>query len=221
VTPAGEKLPARLTGFSNAPEIEIFLDLISQLGRVPETQNGAFELRVLRIPWLHMEAFWLHSDKDDFVVPYSQFSEEERLKPSAKRWSDFQKENKLNIARAQDLHTRRGARILAARAEAAKEQAELYGRRASAAARQAALSQVLANMKEATPAQIGSALELDKREAELVHARCAENDLIRSVEELLKKLDLEPALQEKLNNNKEKIGFGYVEDNRDAATQAG
>jgi hypothetical protein len=66
----------KVTGFSNASEIEGITGLIGRLGNLPEVQKDTFELRVLRITWLHHEAFWLHSVTGgvDLVIPYTTFA---------------------------------------------------------------------------------------------------------------------------------------------------
>ena len=69
--------PEKLTGLSTAPSIQNALDRLGELENLPDVQSDDFELRVLRIPRLQIEAFWLHAksgDKDRFV-PYAGFVE--------------------------------------------------------------------------------------------------------------------------------------------------
>jgi hypothetical protein len=76
--------PPKLTGFSTATQILTAIESLNGLG--PLVPPGNFEPRVLRIPWLQFEAFWLHSadaaDKEhpdridynrDYLVPYGGF----------------------------------------------------------------------------------------------------------------------------------------------------
>lgn len=75
--------PPKLTGFSTATQILTAIESLNGLG--PLVPPGDFEPRVLRIPWLQFEAFWLHSaDADkkypdridynrDYLVPYGGF----------------------------------------------------------------------------------------------------------------------------------------------------
>jgi len=72
--------PPKLTGLSTDVRILTAIESLNGLDKV--APPGDFEPRVLRIPWLQFEAFWLHSadaaDKEhidirDYLVPYGGF----------------------------------------------------------------------------------------------------------------------------------------------------
>jgi hypothetical protein len=96
----------KLTGFSNAPEIEGITELIGRLANLPEVQNDTFELRVLRITWLHHEAFWLHSLTGgvDLVIPYTTFAGGITGELRVVEWPEYLNEIKPRIlGKAQSL----------------------------------------------------------------------------------------------------------------------
>jgi hypothetical protein len=64
----------KLTGFSSEPEIADAIGQLSELASIPQVQNGAFKLRFLRVPWLRFEAFWLHGNAEDLVIPCTSFA---------------------------------------------------------------------------------------------------------------------------------------------------
>lgn len=70
-----------VTGFSDEPEVGDAIDALRAVGAMPEAGAADFQLRILRVPWLRFEAFWLHSanGQEDLVVPYSGFPRIARL----------------------------------------------------------------------------------------------------------------------------------------------
>ena len=79
--------PPILTGFSDDVEILTFTQNLEQLKQMPEGGARQYELRVLRIPWLHFDAFWIQiptppagtqaptAEAVDYVVPCGGFVE--------------------------------------------------------------------------------------------------------------------------------------------------
>jgi DNA uptake protein ComE-like DNA-binding protein len=53
-------LPSKLTGFSNSVQVLAAIESYQQLPTVPICPPGDFEIRILRVTWLHLEAFWLY-----------------------------------------------------------------------------------------------------------------------------------------------------------------
>lgn len=68
-----ENLPPKLTGFSNALQVLTVVERYRQLDELPEVRNRTFVSRMLRVPQLEFEAFWLRSDFEDIIVPYAGF----------------------------------------------------------------------------------------------------------------------------------------------------
>jgi hypothetical protein len=52
--------PPKLTGLSDSVQILEAMERFIELPSVSLPSPGDFEIRVLRIPWLHFEAFWLY-----------------------------------------------------------------------------------------------------------------------------------------------------------------
>jgi hypothetical protein len=69
--------PPILTGFSDDPQILTFMEALEQLKTLSVAGTGQFELRVLRVAWLHFDAFWLSTPDGagDIVVPFTGFIE--------------------------------------------------------------------------------------------------------------------------------------------------
>jgi hypothetical protein len=64
----------KLTGFSSEPEIADAIGQLSELASIPQVQNGTFKLRFLSVPCLRFEAFWLHGNAEDLVIPCTSFA---------------------------------------------------------------------------------------------------------------------------------------------------
>lgn len=71
------RLPAKIMAALNGPEVAVVLlsaEKLNHLKEVSGNPNSHYELRVLRIPALSVEAFWLKSltgkPEDDLIVPY-------------------------------------------------------------------------------------------------------------------------------------------------------
>lgn len=70
---------SKVTGVLESPEIAGILNNIQQLNDLPQVKepfNNMYELRVLRIPGIYIEAFWLKCMKGppgDWLVPYGVF----------------------------------------------------------------------------------------------------------------------------------------------------
>lgn len=64
-----------LTGFSDDPQILTFMESLEQLRALSVVGAGQFTLKVLRVAWLHFEAFWLSTPDGagDIVVPFTGF----------------------------------------------------------------------------------------------------------------------------------------------------
>jgi len=69
-------LPAKVMAVLPGKEMKEVLDSVEQLSKLPEVKDNPsdkYDVRVLRIPALYMEAFWLKSEspqKEDLIVPY-------------------------------------------------------------------------------------------------------------------------------------------------------
>jgi hypothetical protein len=75
-----------VTGFSSAPEIAGAVNSIREIEATEGISPADYELRLLRIPWLRFEAFWLFSKYGrqlDIVFPYTRFAKVARLKTMA------------------------------------------------------------------------------------------------------------------------------------------
>jgi hypothetical protein len=84
-------LPPRVTGFSKAPQVLAGIERFNQLADLPELDTVAFEPRVLRIGWCHLEAFWLKSTVAgvaDRIVVFSGFPPEDDP-PDSYSWEEF------------------------------------------------------------------------------------------------------------------------------------
>jgi hypothetical protein len=74
----------KVTGFSSAPEIASAVNYIREIEATQGISPADYELRVLRIPWLRFEAFWLFSNYGrqlDLVFPYTRFAKAAKLRP--------------------------------------------------------------------------------------------------------------------------------------------
>lgn len=76
-THESSKLPPKVMAALNGPEVAEILETAENLNTLPEitgNPNHHYELRVLRIPALCLEAFWLKSltgtPEEDLIVPY-------------------------------------------------------------------------------------------------------------------------------------------------------
>lgn len=72
----------KVTGFSSAPEIAGAVNSIREIEATQGISPADYELRVLRIPWLRFEAFWLFSTygrQFDVVFPYTRFAQVAKL----------------------------------------------------------------------------------------------------------------------------------------------
>jgi len=76
-THESSKLPAKVMAALNGPEVADILKSAENLNHLKEVRgkpNNHYELRVLRMPALSVEAFWLKSltgkPEDDLIVPY-------------------------------------------------------------------------------------------------------------------------------------------------------
>jgi hypothetical protein len=63
--------PQGLSNFSRGQELQGTLRVLELLDDLPDVRNRAFELRMLRIPALHVRAVWLKDQQgdDDLVLP--------------------------------------------------------------------------------------------------------------------------------------------------------
>jgi hypothetical protein len=77
--------PPKLTGFSTAAQILTAIENYNGLGPlvppVPPGLPGNFQPRVLRVPWLQFEAFWLHFTPPNEEYPDSFDYDHDRLVP--------------------------------------------------------------------------------------------------------------------------------------------
>lgn len=73
--------PPKVTGFSSEALISDAINCIREIESKIGRAAGVFELRILRVPWLHFEAFWLRSvdANDDLLVPYTGFPQAANL----------------------------------------------------------------------------------------------------------------------------------------------
>jgi hypothetical protein len=222
--------PPKLTGFSKSVQVLASIESFNELPNVSLPAPGDFEIRVLRIPWLQFEAFWLYSLPaaggslgsegigTDVIVPYIGFVEsatggrfsamDASLLPEF-LWAIFLRAQDIcaqSRAREAAVHELQ-ARQVRARADAQessatalKSQASALVEQAGVAAAAAARAQVRANINKATAKQIQDALGLSSEEAQRI-VDYTNAQKIRSREELDKVVDLS-----KLEGKQ--IGFG-------------
>jgi len=84
VTLASTGKPARMTSLSRDPLIAKAIQATNEVDTLPEVQKKHYELRVLRIPGILLEAFWLKSLIDDidlFVPVLTRSTKFEKLRP--------------------------------------------------------------------------------------------------------------------------------------------
>jgi DNA uptake protein ComE-like DNA-binding protein len=221
--------PPKLTGFSDSVQILPAIERFEELPNV-SLPPGDFEIRILRITWLHFEAFWLYwlppgggtvgpqQRGTDVIVPYIGFVESatggQLSAMDASLLPDFlraifpraQAVCAQSLAREAAVHELQ-ARQIQKQADAQESSASVLKSRASAldvqaktAAQAAAQAQVRANINNATAKQIEVALGLTSSEAEGIF-KYTKDQGIRSWEDLGKVVDLN-----KLRGKQ--IGFG-------------
>jgi len=63
----------KLVGLSRGPAVTAALNAARELRTLPEAANSAYQIRLLTIPGLLTESFWLKSlgDKPDLIVPFA------------------------------------------------------------------------------------------------------------------------------------------------------
>jgi hypothetical protein len=81
VTEPSQDIPPKMTSLSHGPQISEFLQAVLDLLPLVQAECGAvdsYELRILSIPGILIEAFWLKSPAgdQDLVVPYRNLSRE-------------------------------------------------------------------------------------------------------------------------------------------------
>lgn len=71
VTQAGETGQVRMSHFSFGPEVRASVQALHAIESLDELAEREFELRLLCIPPLNVNAFWLVSDGDNTLMPIS------------------------------------------------------------------------------------------------------------------------------------------------------
>jgi hypothetical protein len=83
ITTSGVDQKQELTAVAQGPEVALLIQSIHKVQDVVERQNGSYELEILRIPGILLEAFWLKaSEGPDLIVPFHTMSKElDSLRP--------------------------------------------------------------------------------------------------------------------------------------------
>jgi hypothetical protein len=204
----------RVTGFSAEPEVGDAMDSLREVEALAVVGTANFELRILRVPWLRFEAFWLHSDSgdEDVVVPYAGFPNAVNLQlkvPYDVSWfldaiQPKAQQIYADWVRQQVNGYQKGVERVKAQADRhhAAQQACLVE-----AARMEARAKVLEDVNRADAREIQLALDLDNlAQAEaLVQSR---KDGWRHLGDLLKAAAKQPRVKEKIQSRCDRLGFG-------------
>ena len=65
-------------------QADLWMDLVANLGQYAQTEHGDYEVRMLSVPGLLVDAIWLHSDSDDemdLVIPAAPLDEQLKTEP--------------------------------------------------------------------------------------------------------------------------------------------
>jgi len=223
-------LPPKLTGYSKGAPVLAVIEAFNGLDEALASASitGNFQMRVLRITWLHLEAFWLHSlDGDqDWVVPYAGFlrtpggslalmepiTSIDFFEEVLPRIQDACARSSAHQSAVQDATLKRAqanAHQQKARIERLQDQAKKEEEKARSAFRAAAIAQVRADVNRATAKQIEAALEVTRADAEAIVEHRTQHKGYPSWESFKKGLaKLKPADRTKLGKKEHLVGYG-------------
>jgi hypothetical protein len=77
ITTSGADHKQELTAVAQGPEVALLIQSIHEAQTLAALQNNSYELELLRIPGILLEAFWLRASQGpDLVVPFHTTSKE-------------------------------------------------------------------------------------------------------------------------------------------------